>query len=391
MAYYNSNYWDGYTGEYQDSSYNSHDVVPFHFSQSYSDFEPQTNYYNDSITYDASNQVEYSGFYDPCLVNCSGMNYSMHSFTEPAVVEYDPPTYQTQYFISYKTVTFNESNNEVYDPTPYDGIYDEYDPTPYDGGYDQTVTYGKPLPPSDQICYPRSSTSPAGLSLEGFSYNSIPSPYGDHDSGSSSTTKALEDGKSADGGGGKESNAENEGTLVTSTNFDEEKESNGELEIALVENYDTGNGRDIEGFNSGHDYPWIYYDYGYGDGRIEGYEKYGYDKQVVAQTQHGYGSDGVMNYCESILGYWPCLAKKNKKTNELAQENGNTKGGSNLPKETDLCKTAAEYIFGSSVGCGEASDRDGIESYYRQQPCYGQEMYYEKCDENSWIQKFNIF
>ncbi|KAL8107837.1 uncharacterized protein LOC141671938 isoform X1 [Apium graveolens] len=411
MAYYNSTYLDGYTGEYQDSSYyTSQDVVPFYYSQSYSNFEPHTIDYNHSITYDASQtiyssydiddrkQIEYTNLYDPNYVNNSEMYYSMHSFSDPStIVEYDPPTYQTQYFISYKKVTFNELNNEVYDPTPYDGSYDEYDSTPYDGGYDQTNTYGKPLPPSDKICYPRSNPNPTGLSPDAFSYNSIPSPYGDNDSGSSSKTKPLEESESADGGEGNESDCDNEGAIVESidlkkpTDFDEEKESDGELESALVEQYDRGYELEIEGFNNGHDYPWLYYDYGYGNGKIEVYDKYDCDKQIVAQTQHGYGSDGVLNYCESILGYWPCLAKKNKKTNESDRENGDRERVPDLPKETDYCKTTAEYIFGSSVGCGEASGRDGIESYYRQQPCYGQEMYYDKSDENSWIQKFSIF
>ncbi|KAM7506789.1 hypothetical protein LguiA_017242 [Lonicera macranthoides] len=37
--------------------------------------------------------------------------------------------------------------------------FDEYDPTPYGGGYDITVTYGRPLPPSEETCYPNSSSS----------------------------------------------------------------------------------------------------------------------------------------------------------------------------------------------------------------------------------------
>jgi hypothetical protein len=37
--------------------------------------------------------------------------------------------------------------------------YDEYDPTPYGGGYDIALTYGRPIPPSDETCYPISSAS----------------------------------------------------------------------------------------------------------------------------------------------------------------------------------------------------------------------------------------
>lgn len=37
--------------------------------------------------------------------------------------------------------------------------FDDYDPTPYSGGYDQVLTYGRPLSPSDEMCY---SVSTAG-------------------------------------------------------------------------------------------------------------------------------------------------------------------------------------------------------------------------------------
>lgn len=39
-------------------------------------------------------------------------------------------------------------------------------------------TYGKPLPPSDKICYPSSTPDPNALSLNGVSYGSITAPYG---------------------------------------------------------------------------------------------------------------------------------------------------------------------------------------------------------------------
>ncbi|XP_051119467.1 uncharacterized protein At5g39570-like [Andrographis paniculata] len=37
--------------------------------------------------------------------------------------------------------------------------FNEYDPTPYGGGYDISVAYGRPLPPSDETCYPNRSGS----------------------------------------------------------------------------------------------------------------------------------------------------------------------------------------------------------------------------------------
>ncbi|KAL6008410.1 hypothetical protein ACLOJK_033920 [Asimina triloba] len=56
--------------------------------------------------------------------------------------------------------------------------FPDYDPTPYDGGYDVAATYGQPLPPSAAICYPPSPHDPNSSTLKGFSYGSLPSPYG---------------------------------------------------------------------------------------------------------------------------------------------------------------------------------------------------------------------
>ncbi|RZB71112.1 hypothetical protein D0Y65_035867 [Glycine soja] len=60
--------------------------------------------------------------------------------------------------------------------------YDEYDPTPYGGGYDIALTYGRPIPPSDETCYPLGASS----SDDNFDYdrpqytsNAEPSAYGD--------------------------------------------------------------------------------------------------------------------------------------------------------------------------------------------------------------------
>ncbi|KDO36694.1 hypothetical protein CISIN_1g017568mg [Citrus sinensis] len=59
--------------------------------------------------------------------------------------------------------------------------FDDYDPTPYDGGYDITLTYGRPLPPSDETCYPSSSASDGDFDYARpkFSSHSEPSAYAD--------------------------------------------------------------------------------------------------------------------------------------------------------------------------------------------------------------------
>ena len=56
--------------------------------------------------------------------------------------------------------------------------FDEFDPTPYGGGYDLAVTFGRPLPPSEETCYPCSAPS---TSYDAPHYSaSEPSPYGHH-------------------------------------------------------------------------------------------------------------------------------------------------------------------------------------------------------------------
>lgn len=82
--------------------------------------------------------------------------YSASTFCEPVCIENDPgPCYheQTRFIVSYKVSEFNETE------------FEEYDPTAFGGGYDPAATYGKPLPPSDKICYPSSTPDPNALSL----------------------------------------------------------------------------------------------------------------------------------------------------------------------------------------------------------------------------------
>ncbi|KAL3596281.1 hypothetical protein D5086_007918 [Populus alba] len=73
---------------------------------------------------------------------------------------------QTRFIVSYKVSEFNETE------------FEEYDPTAFGGSYDPAATYGKPLPPSDKICYPSSTPDPNALSLNGVSYGSITAPCG---------------------------------------------------------------------------------------------------------------------------------------------------------------------------------------------------------------------
>lgn len=58
--------------------------------------------------------------------------------------------------------------------------FDEYDPTPYGGGYDIALTYGRPLPPSEETCYqPSSASDEFDYDRPQYTSYAEPSAYGD--------------------------------------------------------------------------------------------------------------------------------------------------------------------------------------------------------------------
>lgn len=76
----------------------------------------------------------------------------MYNYSEPRTIQYNPSPhassssfYSQTYYISNSIIEFNQHG------------FEENDPTPYGGGYNITQTYRKPLPPSDSLCYRRST------------------------------------------------------------------------------------------------------------------------------------------------------------------------------------------------------------------------------------------
>ncbi|GER52993.1 pro-resilin [Striga asiatica] len=217
-------------------------------------------------------------------------NYSYYSFSTQiqTPTEYDHPNeyyssynapsslHATNFKISYSKMEFNEPE------------FEEYDPTPYSGGYDPVKTYGKPFPPSEITCYPRSSPESEKNGFENFSYASIPSPYVDK----KPTTNGIKPVES-------------------------KTESFGNDDVA--ENGKTGNCDD--GFEVG--------EYGYLDD--------------VARMPYGSGLEGV-DICESLFGYWPCLAKRARE-----QKCEKCCHCHDRERRMDPWESAADYLFGSPL------------------------------------------
>ncbi|KAA8515436.1 hypothetical protein F0562_018953 [Nyssa sinensis] len=286
--------------------------------------------------------TDYGGAYGPFPTR-SEISYSTYNFSEPKFREYNPTPCHTGYFspqthytVSYSTVEFNEPE------------FVEYNPKPYAGGYDIVLTYGKPLPASDEICYPRSRSEPIGGNGKD-----------DMEGNGSKPTKGVE---------------EKQESQIRDIEEMQQSHGDGGNRDQPSDGYDNGHGGQLEKpldlNQSGDNYP----NYSYG---------YGYDKQVP-QPPYGYGSD-AMDFCESIFGYWPCLSEKDWKSHggqEVADEES----------KNNHWKGAADYLFGSGEPRNGVSygDYSYSHSYQRhcQEPPYHRQVEY---DENSTLQHFRNF
>ncbi|KAL5774688.1 hypothetical protein ACOSP7_012245 [Xanthoceras sorbifolium] len=327
MAYYSSNYCDSYVGESYQTPYGGNfDIVPSQAFFAHSSHEVSNQNFSEY------NLTPYFGVYEP-VMNRSAVAYSASTYSEPKSITYDlyngsfSPEIATQFRISYSASEFNDVD------------FEEYDPTPYNGGYDLAQTYGKPLPPSEAICYPPSTLDSSTPPRNGF-------PDGKENSDEFAPKPNID-------------------SKETPANKDEQANCGDQL----IE-YKTDHGQDDKPPGS---------DHGRGYDEANSYE---YEK-IAPQVPSGYGLE-AMDLCESLFGYWPCLARYNKRGHDCQQEVADYgENSSNQWKET------ADYLFGSSYPYEERSDGGVMYSYQRYhhqaQPLHKQIEY----EENSWMS--NIF
>ncbi|CAI9756551.1 unnamed protein product [Fraxinus pennsylvanica] len=277
----------------------------------------------------------------------------VYSYSEPKLVQYEPPPYAR---VSFSSATKSRVYNSTEEFNEIDE-FDKYDPTPYSGGYDPSATYGSPLPPSDQICYPRSTPQSEGAALEGFSYNSIPSPYGENDKQIAIKTDPQPQGENVDkidlDGVGSEKVGELPDPQLQSENGDK------------INIDDVGSEIGELGMNRGDELPPYNHNNGFENGQIG---------RQFRQIPYGSGLE-CMDLCESLFGYWPCLAKRDQKMNEICPVCDH--GGRRNPWES-----AADYLFGTPLAYDERNDgryQENVHNYggyYNvQQPQY----------ESSWL------
>uniref|UniRef100_A0A9I9CET7 Uncharacterized protein n=1 Tax=Cucumis melo TaxID=3656 RepID=A0A9I9CET7_CUCME len=255
---------------------------------------------------------------------------SASSFTLPKVFGYDPDLYSevsTQFVISYSVSEFNETD------------FEEYDPTPYDGGYDIYETYGKPLQPSTEICYPPSSSSPSKPpppTATAIPITTIPkideAPKGkiEEQTKPSSEIKPIQIEKTNNS---------------SSSDSDTTSESGEIEEVKAIQLGDPG--------------------IGYGNGR------------EVNEFPSGYGLE-AMDLCESLFGYWPCLSRAKRQTLCRQPKNGCGRCHGHCycyGNYGNQWQTAAEYLFGSHNpyldGRGEGDGFYGYQRQFQEEPVYG--------------------
>ncbi|GMH05370.1 hypothetical protein Nepgr_007210 [Nepenthes gracilis] len=275
MEYYPSDFHEE-TVEWNQFSYDSRfEFSPLNPSIGFSSYDPHDPRY---FQYDApfyGNTFEHAS--SKSSVACPSYSFSLQ------------PEFSTHSVVSY-------CNTELHEPEPEPEL-DDYDPIPYVSGYDINQTYGKPLPPTDEICYPRSVSDPNSSSMGDFSYGSVTSPYGRG-----------------------ENDEKNEKPRNGSIKSEEEQQS-----------YDSdGDGNEEKESDLGDDYSYPY----------SGFDE-GLDEEVP-QIPPGYGLEAV-DLCESLFGYWPCLDRRNQ------NNHGGSSGGSSGFSCWDR---AADYLFGNPYPYG---------------------------------------
>lgn len=335
MAYYSSAYSGSENyGEYNFNSYAlNYDYAQIPSYMAYTSYEYNQNqpYYG----YDSS--LYYAPNYPAETYQTQTTSYSATTYSDPKSVVYVPNNGMSQLVISYSKAEFNVPE------------FDDYDPTPYGGGYDIDQTYGKALPPSDKICYPRSGSSPITEPQPLFSGPIVPLPTIEEgieekpitpQNGAIIQTKTEEKPQSQDSG--KDHPKE-----VEDNNFDTESEESDDHED---DNY-SESGID-EGYNGG-----------------QGYDEH--EKQVVPvvpQYPSGYGLE-AMDICESLFGYWPCLDRMKKKRECCCEEVSYR--GNNC--QENMWQGTADYLFGSPNPYGGSGyGGDVVYGYQRHHPMQAQ-------------------
>ncbi|XP_010276471.1 PREDICTED: uncharacterized protein At5g39570 [Nelumbo nucifera] len=229
-----------------------------------------------------------------------------------------------------------------------------YNPNPYAGGYDITQTYGKSFPPSEAICYPRSSSgSISPPSDEKVEYTVEPHKgSGRRRPKGTSEEEQLHYGDNGNWLNGLYPWYDDNRDHIFSHGHGNEYDDN-DYGSGFWKPVGSYQGKEQEDgyFGTGEmqpiydHHPWSSYGNGYGYGGQE--NGYAYAEQE-SLSSYGYFLDGT-GICADLFGNFPCLSRKDQK--RYCQQDGEEQSYG------DQWKGTAEYFFGTSNPYGEIRDQ----------------------------------
>lgn len=324
--YHETQYYD--TQYYETQNFDTQ----YHETQNYDTQYYDTQYYENGYQQAPSQSV--IGYY---------YNYDQREFPVPP---HKKVTFQDP--VSTEFVTSSVTTTEAED----DLDFEEYDPDPYHGGYDMVATYGKPLPPSAEICYPPTKTQPISPPME--SQPIAPPMEIQPIAPSLDDQKPVSEPKPSNGSVVSPVIEEEKGSKPEPEHEeeeDEEEEEEEEEEEDEEEEEEEEEVKEEEKEEKG--------DLG---------DEIGEEKQVIKrQIPPGYGLE-AMDLCEGVFGgYFPCLWKKKQGSGYDQQSDCNEIG------DGDYWKGTADYLFGNPDPYGgsmpeRGSYGDPVYSYHRQFP-----------------------
>ncbi|XP_010476064.1 PREDICTED: uncharacterized protein LOC104755393 [Camelina sativa] len=332
---------------YNNFNWNGSESEPTSATVAYSAYDPMSyNNYNcnGSESEPTSATVAYSA-YDPMSYNIYNWNgsetettsayvaYSVSTMSEPKHLFYDPNLYTTYesppQFMIHRSVASALDFNEP--------EFDEYDPTPYGGGYDVVATYGKPLPPSVETCYP-CSTAPHAKAPSPPEIIA-PVPLGIYDGGQKNVVKKrvtfaepVEEARPMETIKEEEKVDDEESEEEGDESEDDDEDDEEEVE----EDHSSSYGNEKEDHSSS-----------YGAEKPETVDK----AEVKAlYIPSGYGLEAT-DLCEVIFGgYFPCVLR-NKRRQEDEKDRA-AAAVSCWESNSDPWKTTSDYLFGDSYPYG---------------------------------------
>ncbi|KAJ8443073.1 hypothetical protein Cgig2_004278 [Carnegiea gigantea] len=415
MAYYyiNSNYQDYpvnypyYNQPYYSDHHSNHN---YYSSSSYDDQYGYGGYSNEQYPRYDQNHYHNTQFHSNTYRHIPSQSLIVYQYTSAYDHSESSPKQGSNFIDPISTTGFAVSYSNAQTDPKTDLGFEEYNPEPFQGGYDMSETYGKPLPPSEEICYPPSKSDPTPPP---------PSPYGkgkhnldtpplkdqektleddedqaseldedeeddhdgsedDDDDGEEEEQEEEEEGnhgvliapplpgkedQSIDQGGTKPANGNHGGSIAPPLPGKEDQSIDQGSEKPANGSFVNEQAREEEDASKAE--------------QEEEEEQQQQQEKRVHKIPPGYALE-ALDLCEGVFGgYFPCLRKRNQGNAGDQEGSSGTVTAGNEDADGDCWKTTMDYLFGDPDPYARAMPDPiyGYQRYYPQQPICGQVEY----------------